>query len=29
MQSVSALAEFQKAEVGRWTPLMKASGLKA
>jgi tripartite-type tricarboxylate transporter receptor subunit TctC len=29
MQSVGALAEFQKAEVGRWTPLMKATGLKA
>jgi tripartite-type tricarboxylate transporter receptor subunit TctC len=28
MQSVRALAEFQKAEVERWTPLLKAAGLK-
>lgn len=29
MQSVRALAEFQKVEVERWTPLLKAAGLKA
>jgi tripartite-type tricarboxylate transporter receptor subunit TctC len=28
MQSVSALAAFQKAEVERWAPLLKAANLK-
>jgi tripartite-type tricarboxylate transporter receptor subunit TctC len=28
MQTVRALAEFQKAEVERWTPLLKAAGFK-
>lgn len=28
MQSVRALAEFQKAEIDRWTPLLKVAGFK-
>jgi hypothetical protein len=28
MQTVAALAAFQKTEVERWTPLLKAANLK-
>jgi hypothetical protein len=28
-QSPEALCEFQKAEAGRWWPIIKASGIKA
>jgi hypothetical protein len=29
MQTAPALAEFQKSEVERWAPLLKAANLKA